>query len=181
MRVFARPNYQRRFTVALALVWGADGNRSPKQTFYGILRRRHLRWATAHSRATAFHGEMDLARRRCRLRYRIAEPCMANATSLAHIRALEQYLSQQQERRSEPRPVHLAAGCFHEPSNASIVGGGIVLAVRFEGWKALHGAWNHVRSASRHVHHYARQKLLFSPCVSDAFCGGRRGSGENLC
>src|SRR5213592_4653824 len=87
---------------------------------------------------------MDLARRHYRVCYGVAEYSMAGATSLAHVRTVEQHRPQQQKRRAQSHAIYRAANCVNESRDTSAVDRGTVVGVWFALWRALSGDRNHL-------------------------------------
>src|SRR5438093_13278672 len=85
---------------------------------------------------------MDLARRHYRVCYGVAEYSMAGATSLAHVRTVEQHRPQQQKRRAQSHAIYRAASCFHESRNIPAMARrsvGIIYLVTLAEFLLLHG------------------------------------------
>src|SRR5437773_8117083 len=118
---------------------------------------------------------MDLARRHYRVCYGVAEYSMAGATSLAHVRTVEQHRPQQQKRRAQSHAIYRAANYVNESRDTSAVDRGTVVGVWFARWRALSGDRNHLSGYACRVSPVARQKLLPRACVSDSFSGVRMG------
>src|SRR2546430_11900478 len=115
---------------------------------------------------------MDLARRHYRVCYGVAEYSMAGATSLAHVRTVEQHRPQQQKRRAQSHAIYRAANCVNESRNIPAMARRSVVGVWFARGPALPGDRNHISRHTRRVHCFTWQKLLPCACVMLFAAGG---------
>src|SRR5664280_547999 len=175
LRLRRHPHHPDRQSEAVAVVRCAGGHRSRKQVFDGRVRPGYRRRIAVHAGAQGLHPQVDLDCWRDRLSDFSAQPAVECPSRLA-VRAVDaQHPRQRSGRRSESRPIPVAADPHGEPLRAPAVAGRTGLAVLWPRREALSRSWLRILGHVRGLHGSARQGLLRRSGVSHALRGGRRG------